>query len=361
MKYLFQDYDKYPIKKIAACPGLMDRKQLRAYIQDLELEAKDKLEPRVNQEASVEPEANVKPEQNNNIEASLNLLEVKQIMCFDINAPEESLEKIFQDPQNSNAKTKEDEENEQKDNDLQVQTMDREITEEDKKKLIAAFAFLFRCHLYQKEDTSLKEKLKKALKDKDLHSLKKIYEKKDLEILCGVKEKYIEDLKRHETDEIKNNALEGRAAKEITRNLQKHSYIQKAHTKANKKEGIEAVNYLSKEYYCGSISFFLDPIQQQIMSDQNPRQLIFGFPATGKTILVQLKALQLLEKDPACKVLIILPLKGVVDYYISHFEGSAHNDRLFLVTFRENWKKLIKDHSPHVLIDEFAYIQVRNF
>ena len=355
MKCLFQNDDKYPIKKIVACPGLRHRKQQRPYLAP---EAKDKLEPKKNQEASVEPEFNVKPEQNNNIEVLLNRLQEKQILPFDITAPEESLEKIFQDPQN--AKTKEDEENEQKDNELQVQTIDPEITEEDKKKLIAAFVFLPRCHLYQKEDAKLKEKVKKALQDKDLYSLEEIYKEKDLKILNEVIEKCIKDLdlKRRVNDEIKNDALEGRAAKEITRNLRTHSYIQKANIKANKKEGIEAVDYLSKEFKLRNISVFLDPIQQQIMSDKKHKQLIFGCPATGKTILVLLKALELLKKDP---VLIILPLKGVVDDYNSHFEGSAHKDRLFIRTFREDWKQIIKDHSPHILIDEFAYIQARIF
>jgi hypothetical protein len=367
MKLLFDNSDKYPVKKIAACPGPMDKDQLKR-------------------------------------------LEEKQILFLDLNSPEESLQKIFAEPPNEEAKTKEDEE---KDKNIalqcQVKSQDKgqergqkkgkekgqetgqgnvqeealergqdesqekgiekdqervlekghkkgpekgqeksqEIMETDKKKLVAAIVFLLSCHIYQNEDSNLKEKVVKALEKKDLASLKEICDEKSLQKIV---EKVIADQQK---EEILDKSLEGRGAKYQTLALQSMAHIDET----TKKQKTRIAAFLSKEYKIRNTSIFLDPIQQQIMSDKNPRQLILGIAATGKTVLVQLKAWDLLEKDPACKVLIILPQEGVVDVYQSYF-GSAHKDRLFIMTSMEDWKRIAEDHSPHILIDEFAAIQV---
>ncbi len=371
MKLLFDNSSKYPIKKIAACPGPMDKDQLKR-------------------------------------------LEEKQILFLDFNSPEESLQKIF-----AEAKPKEDEE---KDKNIafqcQVKSQDKgqekgpergqkkgkekgqetgqgnvqeealerdqdesqekgiekgqekgqykgqykgpergqeksqesgqEIMETDKEKLVSAILFLLSCHIYQNEDSNLKVKVVKALEKEDLDSLKEIYEYE--KSLRKVVEKVIAD---HQKEEILDKSLEGRGAKSQTLALQSMSHIDET----TKKQKQKIAAFLSKEYKIRNTSIFLDPIQQQIMSDKNPRQLILGIAATGKTVLVQLKAWDLLDKDPVCKVLIILPQEGVIDVYQSYF-GSAHQDRLFIMTFREDWKTIAEDHSPHILIDEFAAIQV---
>ena len=242
------------------------------------------------------------------------------------------------------------------------------MTRKDEKTLIAAFVFLQGCQIYEKENDFLTERIKATLSNEDIPKLQEIHD--DDNLLEKMIEKVIEDVKKHEGDEINKNALEGLEVKSITQALQTHSYLVKAHTKA--------VNNLGIKYQLGNTYVLLDPIQQQIMSDKNLWQLILGSAGTGKTVLLQLKAWDLLEKKkkkeeedkveegveekevckvPKCEVLIILPQEGVVDVYKSYF-GSAHKDRLCIKTFREDWKKIAEVHSPHILIDEFSAIQV---
>jgi superfamily I DNA and RNA helicase len=300
---LFKESKKYPIIKVAACPGpLEDNEHFKT-------------------------------------------LEAKRVLFFDTNSPEESLKNMFPELQ-----TGEDETNYSP---LQIQETGQKMTQEDEQTLIAAFVFLQGCQIYEKENDFLNKKIRAALEKEDISKLQEIHD--DDKILEKIIVKVIEDVKKHEGDEINMNALEGLKVKSITQDLQTHSYLGKAHTKADKH--IEAVDYLGIKYQLGNTYVLLDPIQQQIMDDKNPRQLILGSAGTGKTVLLQLKAWQLLEDNPKCKVLIILPLKGVVDVYKSYFK-SAFEERLFIMTFREDWKKIIEIHSPHILIDEFAYIQV---
>jgi hypothetical protein len=334
MRLLYADPNKYPIKKIAACPGPMNKDQLKR-------------------------------------------LDDNQVLFFDFNAPEESLQKIFPEPPNEDANTKKQEEEKGQQNGqgkgqengkekgqekgrkkiqveskekIQVERKNRcqEITEADKKKLMAAIVFLLSCHIYQKENSNLKGKLLNALEKKDLTLLKEIYE--DEKCFQKIVEEVVADQQK---EEILDKSLEGRSAKLQTEALRSMAHIDET----TKKQRTRIATFLSKEYHFGNTYVFLDPIQQQIVTDKNPRQLILGSAGTGKTVLLQLKAWDLLKEDPACKVLIILPLKGVVDVYKSHF-GSDFEERLFMMNFREDWEKITEDHKPHILIDEFAYIQV---
>ena len=66
---------------------------------------------------------------------------------------------------------------------------------------------------------------------------------------------------------------------------------------------------------------WLDPMQMEIMEDQNPRQIIYGPASTGKTILIQLKVFQLIEENVDDNVLIILPNDRLVEKYKSFFKN----------------------------------------
>lgn len=108
-------------------------------------------------------------------------------------------------------------------------------------------------------------------------------------------------------------------------------------------------------YFC----YWLDPIQSEIMDDSNPYQIIVGPASTGKTVLIQQKAYQILQKDTSTAILIILPLNILKMKYIQFFKDSGFMviNKVFVMTIEEDWKTVIKAHNPHVFIDEFAAIQ----
>jgi hypothetical protein len=95
------------------------------------------------------------------------------------------------------------------------------------------------------------------------------------------------------------------------------------------------------------------------MNDSNPYQIIVGPASTGKTVLIQLKACQILQKDPSAAILIVLPLDALKVKYIQFFKGCSLMvfNKVFVMTTGEDWKTVIKEHNPHVFIDEFAAIR----
>jgi hypothetical protein len=107
-----------------------------------------------------------------------------------------------------------------------------------------------------------------------------------------------------------------------------------------------------------SLCYWLDPIQSEIMDDSNPYQIIVGPASTGKTLLIQLKVLQMLHKAEKEAVLIILPLQSLKQNYVKFFMDCGLQDDcdLFITTIRENWMSLVHQYNPHVFIDEFAAV-----
>ena len=65
----------------------------------------------------------------------------------------------------------------------------------------------------------------------------------------------------------------------------------------------------------GSLFVWLDPVQQEIIDDDNPKQVIIGSASTGKTLLLQLKILDLCSNDKDSEAVIILPNKKLVKKY----------------------------------------------
>jgi hypothetical protein len=108
-----------------------------------------------------------------------------------------------------------------------------------------------------------------------------------------------------------------------------------------------------------NLCYWLDPVQSEILNDHNPYQIIVGAASTGKTLLIQLKAYQILQKDESAAVLIVLPLEIVKVKYIQFFEdcGLEIFKKLFVMTVEEDWETVMEEHNPHVLIDEFAAIR----
>ena len=95
------------------------------------------------------------------------------------------------------------------------------------------------------------------------------------------------------------------------------------------------------------------------MKDSNPYQIIVGPASTGKTILIQLKAYQILQKDVSAAVLIVLPLDILKVKYIQFFKhcGLVAINNLFIKTIKDDWKTVMINHNPHVFIDEFSAVQ----
>jgi superfamily I DNA and RNA helicase len=179
-----------------------------------------------------------------------------------------------------------------------------QFKEEDYKRLIAALAFL--------------------------SSVKKIEEtrKKGLTVL-----------------EMKRATQEGEKGKEISKKFRTQS-------------AVEAVP--DSKYKEGNIVVWLDPIQREIMNNNKElkKLVIIGPASTGKTILIQLKVLELVKK-PDEKALIILPYNQLEEKYKEFFCQNGEIDITGRVQFvtpdNKDWpQRLGENKDSHWFIDEFA-------
>ena len=105
---------------------------------------------------------------------------------------------------------------------------------------------------------------------------------------------------------------------------------------------------------------WLDPTQAKVLKENYRRHIIRGPASTGKTILLQLKVLQLIKSSKDEKILILLPFQALVDKYKSFFEksGLRVDDESFVVAIPQERKleKFIEQNQPHVFIDEFTAV-----
>jgi hypothetical protein len=61
------------------------------------------------------------------------------------------------------------------------------------------------------------------------------------------------------------------------------------------------------------------------MSDPNLSQIIVGPASTGKTLLIQLKVLEILETEEDSKVLVVVPLKKMKKVYLKWFDQDEES------------------------------------
>ena len=61
------------------------------------------------------------------------------------------------------------------------------------------------------------------------------------------------------------------------------------------------------------------------MNDPNPSQIIVGPASTGKTLLIQLKVLEILETEEDSKVLVVVPLKKMKKVYLKWFDQDEES------------------------------------
>ena len=78
---------------------------------------------------------------------------------------------------------------------------------------------------------------------------------------------------------------------------------------------------------------WLDSIQSKIINSGNPRQLIIGPASSGKTLLIQLKVLDLFRRNKASKCLIILPFKQLVQKYQNFFQFASIQQKVCFTDF----------------------------
>ncbi len=78
-----------------------------------------------------------------------------------------------------------------------------------------------------------------------------------------------------------------------------------------------------KKKEVGKFVVWLDPVQVAILDDETKRQVIIGNAATGKTLVIQLKVLELLYDCDDHKILIILPYSKLVQFYDIFFEAQG--------------------------------------
>jgi len=102
---------------------------------------------------------------------------------------------------------------------------------------------------------------------------------------------------------------------------------------------------------------WLDPRQAEILEDSNTKQYIIGPASTGKTLLVQLKVLEILELNPESKILIILPHNHLVESYKKSFQDfglEIQDSNLLITTLSGHWRTFGDAH--HTFIDEYCAI-----
>jgi len=152
-----------------------------------------------------------------------------------------------------------------------------------------------------------------------------------------------------EEEKTRTELQEAPKAKEIIAGLQVQSEMEKVNAST-----------ITKTYF-GSLYVWLDPVQQEIMNDKNPRQVIIGPASTGKTLLIQLKVLQLCKNERDCHILIILPHKTLIKKYQQFFQQAEVNlNNVFFVTPSDDWKMVLEEKKHcHWFIDELVAIHIR--
>lgn len=146
---------------------------------------------------------------------------------------------------------------------------------------------------------------------------------------------------------LRKQMLEGEAMEKTLQKLSKQNEVQSA-CKSKKNES------QSKRF------LWLDQRQAEVMQSSCKKQYIFGPASTGKTLLIQLKVLEILnackqDKDNReNKVLIVLPYDHLVISYKKFFQDSGFetNNSDFLITTLSGPWRTIGD--AHIFIDEYC-------
>ena len=134
------------------------------------------------------------------------------------------------------------------------------------------------------------------------------------------------------------------AGSHLLQNLRRQSHIE-----SSKCEGIQR--------WSKNVFVWLDPIQKRFFDDTSKQQLIIGSAGTGKTLLVQLKVL---EMNTSGKILILLPNDELVNQYKWFFEGKlapGYDANINIMSPPKELKTLLKNFNPtHIIIDEFSAV-----
>ncbi len=141
---------------------------------------------------------------------------------------------------------------------------------------------------------------------------------------------------------------EGEAGRQFSQNFEKQLAVKTFVEKALPESKTEV----------GTVVVWLDPIQLEILNDvTTKKQIIIGPASTGKTLLIQLKVLQIIEKSTV-NVLIILPCKQLEAKYKDFFLKTDLDTSTrieFVTPDTQYWESLLEENkTSHWFIDEFA-------
>jgi hypothetical protein len=138
---------------------------------------------------------------------------------------------------------------------------------------------------------------------------------------------------------------EGAVGRQVSENLQMQTAVKYSLPDSNHEQG--------------TIVVWLDPIQQEIMNDKKTKKhIIIGPASTGKTILIQLKVLEIVTKTTNNKVLIILPCNQLKEKYKEFFQSNkVHTTGRvdYITSENTDWEHLLEANiDSHWFVDEFA-------
>ena len=172
-----------------------------------------------------------------------------------------------------------------------------------------------------------------------LHSIGFPKRKTDIDELIAVLT-FLKCCTKHQSfdeNKLRLSMLEGAKGKERSVSLTHHNSLEKWNH--------PDVEY-SKDLY-----IWLDPDQAKVMNHPYHLQIIIGPASTGKTILIQLKILEMLKKNE--NVLVILPSSTLVSKYQSFFENNI-TEKLNIVTPGADWQSILQKTEAHLFVDEFC-------
>ena len=154
----------------------------------------------------------------------------------------------------------------------------------------------------------------------------------------------LSEMDTHE-QRLRESLLEGAKGSDIANHLTQQKHLKKLNHPSVEKKMISQNMFL-----------WLDPLQAKILSDKNPYQVIIGPASSGKTIMIQLKILEILRNKKHEQVLIILPsetLKLKYEEFFSKANLGQSKQNIKIVTAREDFLSFLST-SPHIFIDEFC-------
>ena len=158
-------------------------------------------------------------------------------------------------------------------------------------------------------------------------------------------------------EQLENACLEGSQSQEIVDKLDRHGHLEKWRHPAVEMRSWKRPGDPGAPTSLRNHDFiWLDPNQSKILNDLHPFQIILGPASTGKTVLVQLKILDVISKNNAATVLLVVPYPILKQKYEKFFDDANLGQlrkSITIITADEDFFDYI-DNMPHIFVDEFC-------